>query len=148
MNLKEIKEMIKLMNENQLTEIEVERDGLKVKLTKGANGAEKTLITEEKKHSHLATSTPEAAPPAEKVKKTHQIKAPMVGVFYWAPSPDASPFVEAGQEVAPGDIVCIIEAMKLMNEIKAENRARIVEVLVENGEPVEFGQPLFTIELI
>ena len=146
MNLKEIKEMIKLMNENQLTEIEVERDGLKIKLKKGAGGIEKAFITEEVKSSRPTISTPETAPPAEKTEKTRQIKAPMVGVFYRAPSPEASPFVEAGGEVAPGDVVCIIEAMKLMNEIKAENRARIVEVLVENGEPVEFGQPLFTIE--
>jgi acetyl-CoA carboxylase biotin carboxyl carrier protein len=75
-----------------------------------------------------------------------EVKAPMVGTFYRSPSPGAPPYVEIGQTIEPGQVICIIEAMKLMNEIKAEIRGKILEILVENAEPVEFGQPMFIIE--
>ncbi|TPW03189.1 MAG: oxaloacetate decarboxylase, alpha subunit [bacterium] len=87
-----------------------------------------------------------AKPSAEESGRRVIIKSPMVGTFYRAPAPDAPPFVEVGQEAEVGQVLCIIEAMKLMNEIKSETAGRIVEVLVENGEAVEFGQPLFAIE--
>jgi acetyl-CoA carboxylase biotin carboxyl carrier protein len=142
MNLKEIKEMINLMNENDLAELEMERNGLKIRLKK--KGRE--VYPEIRKDV-----APPVSPPAE-VKaelpsaKTLEIKAPMVGTFYRAPSPDAEPFVEVGDEIEKEEVICIIEAMKLMNEIKSEVKGKIIKILVENGNPVEFGQVLFLVE--
>ncbi|MBM3243890.1 MAG: acetyl-CoA carboxylase biotin carboxyl carrier protein, partial [Candidatus Omnitrophica bacterium] len=82
----------------------------------------------------------------ETAGKSVEIKSPMVGTFYRAPSPEAPPYVEVGQNVEPGQVICIIEAMKLMNEIKAEIRGKLLEILVDNAEPIEFGQPIFLIE--
>jgi acetyl-CoA carboxylase, biotin carboxyl carrier protein len=145
-NLKEIKEMINLMNENNLLELEIEREGMRIKLKRGSLEAPVGMPVIE-----YSASLPRQAniPSSQEVSKeqisikTTEIKSPMVGTFYRAPSPEASPFVEAGQEIEVGQVICIVEAMKLMNEIKSEIKGRIIEVLVENAEPVEFGQPLF-----
>jgi len=144
MNLKEIKELINLMNEHNLGEIEVEKDGLKVRLKKQAGGQIET-ITEHVVHAPAARKEL-SSKPAGKFRETVEIKAPMVGTFYAAPSPDTKPFVEIGSKIQTGDVVCIIEAMKLMNEIKSEVKGKIVEVLIENGSPIEFGQVLFLVE--
>lgn len=144
-NLKEIKEIINLMNENSLTEIEIEKEGMRIKLKKGSSelAAGAPFIIEKERVTPVEIK--EGA--AEKTgAKTQEIKAPMVGTFYRAPSPEAPPFIEAGQIVEVGQVVCIIEAMKLMNEIKSEIRGKVLEVLIENAEPVEFGQPMFLIE--
>ena len=145
MNLKEIKEMINLMNENNLSELELEREGLKIRLKKGGD-----RIIEQYVAASPAAEAGREAPPTRAAEETKeaplQIKSPMVGTFYRAPAAEAEPFVEVGQEIEPGQVVCIIEAMKLMNEIKAETRGRIKEILVENAEPVEFGQSLFVLE--
>ena len=138
MNKKEIEEMIKLMNENKLTELEIEKNGLKIKLKK--EGGVETIGIQEKKEFQEAN---------EKIAKKQnliEIKSPMVGTFYRALSPEEPPFTDVGKEVKPGDIVCIIEAMKLMNEIKSEVKGKIVEVTCENGAPVEYGQTLFKVE--
>jgi acetyl-CoA carboxylase biotin carboxyl carrier protein len=149
MNIKEIKEMINLMNENNLMELEVEKDGMRIRLKKTSSGTEMIhgpIMTERYGVSTEAL-TRAAAEPAEKSGvKTVEIKAPMVGTFYRAPSPEAPPFVEAGQIIEVGQVICIIEAMKLMNEIKAEVKGKLLELLVDNAEPVEFGQPMFLIE--
>ena len=151
MNIKEIKEMIQLMNENGLSEIEMEKDGLKIRLRKGPGGRVESSIVE----SAGTPSAPGAAaapaggkapPPAASASARASIKSPMVGTFYAAPAPDAAPFVQVGSTVEVGQVICIIEAMKLMNEIKSEVRGKIAEILVHNGDPVEFGQPLFVIE--
>lgn len=148
MNLKEIKEMLALMNENGLVELEIEKDGMRIRLKKTASGFESTgtpIILEQSRP--LAAAQKEVPAPEVKTSiKTGEIKAPMVGTFYRAPAPEAPPFVEAGQVIEPGHVLCIIEAMKLMNEIKAEVKGKILEVLVDNAEPVEFGQPMFLIE--
>ncbi len=148
MNLKEIKEMIQLMNENGLTEFEMEKDGLKIRLRKGSGGAIEPVIVHEARpaSAQRVVETPakesvKAAAPARNV-----IKSPMVGTFYASPAPDAPPFVQNGTQVDVGQVVCIVEAMKLMNEIKSEIRGKVVEVLVNNGDPVEFGQALFVVE--
>ncbi len=152
MNLKEIKEIIALMNENNLGEIEIEREGLKLKLKKTALEA----VLQAPSH-YAVESIPAprvaalvaAAEPAKTEaasKTTKDIKSPMVGTFYRSPSPEAAPFVEIGQTVEVGQVVCIVEAMKLMNEIKSEIRGKVVEVAVSNSEPVEFGQTLFVVE--
>ena len=151
MNLKEIKEIITLMNENNLNEIEIEREGLKLKLRKSAGSdglmASPTHYTVESlpalKAVPLAIPTAPGAVDASKNNK--DIKSPMVGTFYRAPSPEAESFVEVGQTVEVGQVVCIVEAMKLMNEIKSEVRGKITEVAVQNAEPVEFGQTLFIV---
>ncbi|MBI4436962.1 MAG: acetyl-CoA carboxylase biotin carboxyl carrier protein [Candidatus Omnitrophica bacterium] len=152
MNIKEIKEIINLMNENALTEFELERDGLRIRLRKGTGGAiegglEKILVATSPPPAPQETA-PQAAQeiPKEVAAKAVEIKAPIVGTFYRAPSPDSPPFVEVGSMIEPGQVVCIIEAMKLMNEIKSELGGKIVDVLIENGDPVEFGTVLFLVE--
>lgn len=149
MNLKEIKEIIALMNEHNLTEIELEKDGQKIRLKKsvlqsGEQIIEKTILTQVQPQ----LGGPAAISPKEEVvtPKLIEIKAPIVGTFYRAPSPDAEPFVETGQNVEVGQVICIIEAMKLMNEIKSDYKGRIVEILAENGDPVEFSQVIFLLE--
>jgi len=141
MNLKEVQEIINLMNEHNLLEIELERNGLKLKLKKAGG---------EVVYSPSAPAVPANAlvseTGAKPVSSGQTINSPMVGTFYCAPSPDSKSFADVGEQVEAGQVVCIIEAMKLMNEIKSEIKGRVVEVLVENGQPVEFGQPLFRVE--
>lgn len=148
MNIKEIKEMLQLMNENGLTEFEMEKDGLKIKLKKASSGSVEQTVTNESRAAQLIPAAQPAAQPepVRPVTPRTLIKSPMVGTFYSAPAPDAPPFIQIGSQIEVGQVVCIIEAMKLMNEIKAEIRGKITEVLVNNGDPVEFGQPLFAVE--
>ena len=148
MNIKEIKEMIALMNENGLMELEIEKDGMKIRLKKigaGQEGYSGPIILEKERtaapQSHLL-----GEPTEKSALKTVEIKAPMVGTFYRAPSPEAPPYAEVDQIIEHGQVICIIEAMKLMNEIKSEIKGKILEILVDNTEPVEFGQPMFLIE--
>lgn len=149
MNIKEIKEMINLMNENSLSELEVEKDDMRIRLKKTASGFE-TFEGPVVLQGQGVASQPKAAavpePAAKNDIKTVEIKSPMVGTFYRAPNPEAPAYVEVGQTIEPGQVICIIEAMKLMNEIKSEIKGKILEILVDNAEPVEFGQPLFLIE--
>jgi len=155
MNIKEIKEMINLMNENSLTELEVEKDGTKIRLKKSNSGeitvheaAPKMVFAPSQPPSYILNNSAgkESAPEKSPSGKTAEIKAPMVGTFYRAPSPESPAFVEINDTIEVGQVVCIIEAMKLMNEIKSEIKGKIVDILVDNAEPVEFGQPLFLIE--
>jgi len=150
MNIKEIKEVINLMNENDLTEIELEKDGLKIRIKKGLGGDAGDAVAEKIVHRAASAPSPQqvqaeqpAAPPKS---KNLEIKSPMVGTFYKTPSPDSPPFIKVGDIVGVGEVVCVIEAMKLMNEIKSEVKGKIVAVLVENADPVEFGQTLFLVE--
>lgn len=150
MNLKEIKELISLMNENDLVELEVEREGMKIRIRKSSSGKFEAVAEELGVQRVIQTIKPDQEITAKKEpafqKNLLTIKAPMVGTFYRAPSPDAKPFVEIGETIEAGQVVCIIEAMKLMNEIKSEIKGKIVEVLIENANPVEYGQALFMVE--
>ena len=152
MNLKEIKEMILLMKENNLTELELEREGLKIRLTranaKAASDAPGVIIERlaPPMQQQTVIQQPATAPIAQSDPNLLEIKSPMVGTFYRAPSPEASPFVEVGSEVEIGQVVCIVEAMKLMNEIKSEVKGVVKEILIENADPVEFGQIMFKVE--
>lgn len=149
MNIKEIKEMLALMNENALVELEVEKDGMRIRLKKLVSQPENVNapIVIERQRSPSEPKEIQVAETPEKIQgKAVEIKAPMVGTFYRAPAPEAPPYVEVGQVVEPGQVICIIEAMKLMNEIKSEIKGKLVEVIVENAEPVEFGQSLFLVE--
>jgi acetyl-CoA carboxylase biotin carboxyl carrier protein len=151
MDLKDIKAIIDLMKKNSISEFELERQDFKIKL-KRTNGhsAEDGQVTQTYLppagapvvHPALPASTPAAV--AATTTET-EIKSPMVGTIYRAPSPEAANYVEVGTEVNPDTVVCIIEAMKVMNEIKAETRGVITAVLADNAKPVEFGQALFKI---
>ncbi|MBN1912927.1 MAG: acetyl-CoA carboxylase biotin carboxyl carrier protein [Candidatus Omnitrophica bacterium] len=148
MNIKEIKEMINLMNEQGIIELEIEKDGMRVKLKKKEavqEGAGGHISIEKQRVAHAHQGLPLEA--TEKISsQVVEIKAPMVGTFYRAPSPESAAYVEVGQVIEPAQVICIIEAMKLMNEIKSEIKGKVTEILVDNAEPVEFGQPMFLIE--
>lgn len=149
MNTKEIKEVMELMREHGLSEVELEKEGMKLKLKKTVSGQ----VIHEAVHSLPSISAPAApsAPAPEAAQAgppagTTHVCSPMVGTFYAAPAPDQPPYVSIGQAVKEGDVLCIVEAMKLMNEIKSDVAGVIDAVLVKNGEPVEFDQPLFRIK--
>jgi len=152
MNLKEIKEIINLMNEHGLTEIEVEKGDQKIKLKKSSISGESAVVEQQPIAQQPVAKAPtgevEKESPKQESKNLIEIKAPLVGTFYRSPSPDAASFVEVGQEIEVGEVVCIVEAMKLMNEIKSEVRGKVVDILAENADPVEFGQIMFLIELL
>ncbi len=148
MNLKELKELIALMNEHQLVEVELEREGMKIRLRKGPLGVVEEMAVYSPGAGRVLAPAGQvpAGEPAPEATPLLEVKAPMVGTFYRAPAPEASAFIELGQEIEPGQVLCILEAMKLMNEIKSEVRGRIAKIPVENGQPVEFGQVLFLVE--
>ena len=147
MDLRKLKKLIDLVQESGIAELEITEGEEKVKIVKG--GVVTLTTTAAPAAAPVAVAAPEAkpaaTPPAEPAagQDGHVVKAPMVGTFYRSPSPDAKPFVEVGQPVKEGDTICIIEAMKLMNEIEADASGVVKAVLVENGQPVEYGQPLF-----
>ncbi len=151
-----IRQIVELMRENDLAEFEMEKEGFRIAIKK----SQPVIITQQPIATVAAQVSPvqtNGVPAAEKVPEKeeeieednyHLITSPMVGTFYASPSPDSDPFVAAGDEVEDEDVVCILEAMKVMNEIKAEVHGKIVETLVENTDPVEYGQPLFKVELL
>jgi acetyl-CoA carboxylase biotin carboxyl carrier protein len=152
MDLKDIKAIVDLMKKNSISEFELEKQEFKIRLKRGANGGVQNVIYDEPQMvqggylpqaGQMGTGQPAALPPA--ATNEIEIKSPMVGTLYRAPSPEAGHYVEIGSEVNTESVVCIIEAMKVMNEIKAEVRGVITQILVENAKPVEFGQPLFKI---
>ena len=154
MELKDIKAVIDLMKKNDLSVFEMEKDGFKLKLQKGAGDqtvfaappvAPAAPAVAAGAESAAAAAAAPAAPPAEKGGALKDILSPMVGTFYRASSPEAPPFVDVGKEVTEETVVCIIEAMKVMNEIKAETKGVIAEVVAEGGKPVQFGQVLFRV---
>ena len=140
-----IEEMLQLMESRGLVELELEHQGMRIRLKKTAQAQSPQVVEYIASLPQPVASTPGGKLGEEPGKKV-LVKSPMVGTFYRAPAPDAPPFVEVGQEVDIGQVVCIIEAMKLMNEIKAEVAGRLLEIHAESGDPVEFGQPLFTVE--
>ena len=147
MDLRKLKKLIDLVQESGIAELEITEGEEKVKIVKGgvvvAAAAPAAVAAAEARPA--ASAAPGPAGEAEAAQEGHVVKAPMVGTFYRSPSPDAKPFVEVGQAVKEGDTICIIEAMKLMNEIESDKAGIVKAILVENGQPVEFGQPLFVI---
>jgi acetyl-CoA carboxylase biotin carboxyl carrier protein len=156
MELKEIKELIKLVSESGVSEVEVERGDFKIAIKKVD---EKTTVVHHAPspvvvHQPLAAPAPapivaehahaktEAAPASNFIT----IKSPMIGTYYKSPSPDKAAFIQVGDEIKPGQVLCIVEAMKLFNEIESEVSGRIVKILVENASPIEYDQPLFLVE--
>ncbi|HEV2693220.1 MAG TPA: acetyl-CoA carboxylase biotin carboxyl carrier protein [Verrucomicrobiae bacterium] len=152
MDLKDIKAIIDLMKKNSITEFELEEKDSKLRLKRGLNGGASVAPQTDDSVPMISlpvSSAPmlAAAPAAAPVVNTGEIdiKSPMIGTFYRSPSPEAGSYVEPGTEVNADTVVCIIEAMKVMNEIKSEVKGVITQLLVENGKPVEFGQPLFKV---
>ncbi len=162
MNLKEIKELVEFLIEKDIAEFELERGDVKVRIRRGNDGASADTrfipvaaapapaVSYQAAPPAAAPASAAPAAPAAAPKETveeglHEIKSPIVGTFYEAPSPGAPPFVKAGDEVTVGQVLCIIEAMKLMNEIEADVSGEIVKRLVTNGQPVEYGQALFLV---
>lgn len=154
MELKDIKAIIDLMKKNDLSVFELEKDGFKLRLQKGIS--EQTVFAPAVSGFPVAapappaTQAPAATPPqetpeSEKTTPLREIISPMVGTFYRSPSPESPPFVDVGHEVTEETVVCIIEAMKVMNEVKAEARGVIAEIIAESGKPVQFGQVLFRV---
>lgn len=152
MNLEEIKELIDILEGTDISEINIEEEDSSVSIKKGTpralnTGQENPMSQEQVVVSETTEQEPVNQPVEEEANDNQQeIKAPMVGTFYRAPSPDAEPFVEVGDVIKEDDILCIIEAMKLMNEIEAEAKGKIVDILVEDGEAVEYGQSIFVLE--
>jgi acetyl-CoA carboxylase biotin carboxyl carrier protein len=149
MELDQIKAIIGMMKENDLSEFSMEQDGLKIRIKRGPEGFQPTVTVAAPVPSPVAVApAPATAPaaPAAIPADTKHITSPMVGTLYRSPAPDAPPYVEVGAVVDEETVVCIIEAMKVMNEIKAEIKGVITEVLAENAKPVEFGQKLFAVK--
>ncbi|MGB5695240.1 MAG: acetyl-CoA carboxylase biotin carboxyl carrier protein [Polyangiales bacterium] len=144
LDLDQLRELIRLLDESNLTEIEVEHDDDRIRVRRepgpsvGATASETATAVVHSAH-------PAGAPGTEEEEKDY-VTSPFVGTFYRAPSPESEPFVEMGDSFVPGQVLCIVEAMKLMNEIEAEAAGTVVEILVENGAPVEYGDRLFRIE--
>jgi acetyl-CoA carboxylase biotin carboxyl carrier protein len=151
--LKDIKAIIDLMKKNSITEFELEEKDSKLRLKRGIGGAAPVAQSDDSfpmlpvsmsapaPQMNVAVSAPAPAANTGEI----DIKSPMIGTFYRSPSPESASYVEVGAEVGPETVVCIIEAMKVMNEIKAETKGVITQILIENGKPVEFGQPLFKV---
>jgi acetyl-CoA carboxylase biotin carboxyl carrier protein len=159
MELKEIKELIKLVSEAGVSEVDVERGDFKLSIKKTE---EKTVVVQQNPQTMVAAPAMQQSPvatvsletaaptaPAAPVSSNANlitVKSPMIGTFYKSPSPDKPAFVNVGDEIKPGKVICIVEAMKLFNEIESEVSGKIVKILVENASPVEYDQPLFLVE--
>jgi acetyl-CoA carboxylase biotin carboxyl carrier protein len=149
MNIGFVKNLIKVVEESNIEEVEIRRFWTKVRISKNrtqTSSAPKVTVTDlETTETEKTEEKRVKEEPKKEEKDLHTIRSPMVGTFYRAPAPDAPPYVEVGDLVKKGDIVCIIEAMKIMNEIESDVRGEIVEVLVSNEDPVEYNQALFTV---
>jgi acetyl-CoA carboxylase biotin carboxyl carrier protein len=152
MDLQYLRKLVKLVNDSQIAELEIEEEGSRVRVTRTTNSVVSVPET-----VHMAAVAPAPAPapapaeapaPASKAEahSYHEVRSPIVGTFYRASSPDADPFVQVGKQVGAGETLCIIEAMKIMNEIESDMSGTVVKILVENGKPVEYDQPLFLID--
>ena len=154
MDIRKVKKLIELLEESGIAEIEIKEGEESVRISRNPAGTVHTIAAPMAfAPAPVAGGVPgsapaaAAAPPAAPAHSPDQaVTAPMVGTFYAAPAPGAKPFVELGSEVKPGDVLCIIEAMKMMNQIESDKAGRVVSILVKNGDPVEFGQTLFVIE--
>ncbi len=150
MDLRKLKKLIDLVEESVISELELTEDGEKVRISRNFTSNAPVQQYAPMQYSAQQFAAPAAAPAvaaaeAPAVEEGHAVKSPMVGTFYRSPSPDAKAFVEVGDTVAVGDTLCIIEAMKLLNEIEADKAGVIKKILVDNGQAIEYGEPLFII---
>lgn len=152
MDIRKIKKLIELLEESNLTQLEITEGEESVRLTREVTTAVAPVtipvpaapVVQAAAPAQTAAQTPE--PAVAEVASGHKVLSPMVGTFYRSPSPDAAPFIDVGSNVSEGDTICIIEAMKMMNQIEADKTGRVKAILVSNGDPVEFDQPLIVIE--
>jgi len=140
MDLNLIKKLVRIVDTSDITDLEVEESGFRVKIAKKIRAFQTAPVAEKVQEEKLP-SKPEVQ------ENTHEIRSPIVGTFYRAPAPDADSYVNVGDTVSPGSVLCIVEAMKLMNEIESDVSGKILKILVENGKPVEYNQPLFLIQV-
>jgi acetyl-CoA carboxylase biotin carboxyl carrier protein len=141
MEIDDLKELIDLLKETDITDLQLEKEGTKIRIKR-----ERMLSPMEIQVQKLGGLQEKIISATEEETRLITITSPIVGTFYRAPSPEAAPFIEIGSRVKKGQVLCIVEAMKLMNEIESESDGTIIKVLVENGQPVEYGEPLFLIE--
>ena len=151
MDPKHLKRIVEIMNQNDLAEIEIEEEGKRLRLRKRESSATVSYAAPPPAAPPAAAAAAnpaagEAAPAAEVTEELHTICAPMVGTFYRAPAPEADSYVDVGKRINPQSVVCILEAMKVMNEIKSECSGEVVKICVQNGEAVEYDQPLFVVK--
>lgn len=147
MDLRKLKKLIDLVQESGIGELEITEGEEKVRISRSGTGQPNVMAAPEAMQAVSTDAAPTAPPPVVPPEPTgHTLKSPMVGTFYRSPSPGAPPFIEVGQSVAKGQTLCIIEAMKLLNEIESDAAGVVKAILVESGQPVEYGQPLFLIE--
>ncbi|WP_298271307.1 acetyl-CoA carboxylase biotin carboxyl carrier protein [Geobacter sp.] len=152
MDIKDLKSLIKMVTETDITEFELEAAEEKIRIVRGSQqivqyqAPQPVIAMAQPAPPAAAAPLAAAAPAAAPAAAGKEIVSPIVGTFYRAPAPDAAPYVEVGQVVEKGQVLCIVEAMKLMNEIEAEFRCKIVQICKENAQPVEFGDPLFIVE--
>jgi acetyl-CoA carboxylase biotin carboxyl carrier protein len=149
MDIRKVKKLIELLEESGISELEISEGEESVRISRHPRMAMQAPVAAPTQLLHTqAAPAPAAAPPVENKRRAddHTVTSPMVGTYYSAASPGAKPFVELGSEVKVGQVLCIIEAMKMMNQIESDKAGRVTSVLAKNGEPVEFGQPLFIIE--
>jgi len=155
MDLDLIKKLVKIVDSSGVTDLELEENGLKIKIAKKIRSAQVITQAQIPVASAQPVIQPATANETAKQKSEadaiaanlHEIRSPIVGTFYRAPAPDADSYVQVGSDVSAGSVLCIVEAMKLMNEIESDVSGKVVKILVENGKPVEYNQPLFLIEL-
>ncbi len=166
MDWTEVRKLVKLVESSDIQEVEIERDGTRIRIRKADPPPPVAMVPDNTQVNSVPALPPpvpaaapaaspapapppapgEASAPAPVATTHHEIKSPMVGTFYRSPAPDAEPYIQIGDKITPGQVLCIVEAMKLMNEIEADVSGRVVEILVENGDPVEFGQVMFRID--
>jgi acetyl-CoA carboxylase biotin carboxyl carrier protein len=149
MDIRKVKKLIELLEESQIAEIEIHEGEESVRISRISPGVPAPAVVQAAPAA-IPAAAPAAAPAAEVAAPAaepegHTVKSPMVGTFYEAPSPGAKPFVEVGQQVSVGDTLCIVEAMKMLNQIEADKAGTVTARLAENGQPVEYGQSLFVI---
>lgn len=157
MDLEIIKKLVKIVDSSSVTDLEIEESGLKIKIAKKIRSSQVVTQAQIPVASAQSIIQPTASVAGESAKQKteaepiaanlHEIRSPIVGTFYRAPAPDADSYAQVGTVVSPGSVLCIVEAMKLMNEIESDVSGKVVKILVENGKPVEYNQPLFLIEL-
>lgn len=154
MDIRKVKKLIELLEESGIAEIEIKEGEEAVRISRAPTGTVVPQFISAPVQPPAAAPAPATAPaaapaaaaPARRKDEANYVTAPMVGTFYAAPSPTAKPFVQIGDSVKEGDVLCIIEAMKMMNQIESDRAGKVTAIMVKNGEPVEFGQPLFVIE--
>ena len=146
MDLRKLKTLIDLVSESNVSELEITEAEGKVRIVKGGGGVHQAAVPMQVAAPSLAPAGPAPAPVAVEAPAGHMVKSPMVGTFYRASAPGAKSYVEIGSQVKEGETICIIEAMKILNEIEADKGGTITQILCENGQAVEYGQPLFVIE--